>query len=162
MDCSKVLELIYYYSDNEYEAEGLMPFFTQIRIWLHVFFCENCAKKIEKYETTKEIMQEEFFPPSPGFEESIMRRVVTEEDLKDATHFAIPGGLSTRGWVITGLIVFISLTTAFFGLDFQNIVKETGTSFLLPVGITIGIVLTSYGAFFIGSHLKELTERFGL
>jgi hypothetical protein len=35
-------------------------------------------------------------------------------------------------------------------------------SYLLPVGITIGIVLTSYGALFIGSHLKELSERFGL
>jgi hypothetical protein len=30
------------------------------------------------------------------------------------------------------------------------------------VGITIGIVLTCYGALFIGSHLKELMERFGL
>ena len=35
-------------------------------------------------------------------------------------------------------------------------------SFLLPVGITIGVVLTTYGALFIGSHLKELSERFGL
>jgi hypothetical protein len=35
-------------------------------------------------------------------------------------------------------------------------------SFLLPVGITFGIVLTSYGALFIGSHLEEFSERFGL
>jgi hypothetical protein len=35
-------------------------------------------------------------------------------------------------------------------------------SFLLPVGITVGIVLTSYGALFIGGHLKELSERFRL
>jgi hypothetical protein len=161
MDCSKVLELVYY-SDNEYGSEDSIPIFTQIRIWLHVFFCESCAEKIEKYETAKNIMCEEFFPLSPGFEESIMKRVTAEEDLEDTAPFAIPGGLSTRGWVISGLIIFISLATAFFGMDFQNIVKETGTSFLLPVGITIGIVLTTYGAFFIGSHLKELTERFGL
>ena len=76
--------------------------------------------------------------------------------------FAIPGGLSTRGWVIAGLIILISLSTAFLGMDFEHIANVAGMSFMLPVGITIGIVLTSYGALFIGSHLKELTERFGL
>jgi len=30
------------------------------------------------------------------------------------------------------------------------------------MGITIGIILTTYGALFIGSHLKQLSERFGL
>jgi len=162
MDCSKVLEMVYHYSDNDHGTEDSMPLFTQIRIWLHAFFCENCAREIEKYETTRDIMRQDFFPSSPSLEESIMRKVAVEVELENAAAFAIPGGLSTRGWVIAGLIIFISLATAFFGLDFQNIVNEVGTSFLLPVSITVGIVLTVYGAFFIGSHLKELTERFGL
>jgi hypothetical protein len=33
---------------------------------------------------------------------------------------------------------------------------------MIPIGITIGIMLTGYGALFIGSHLKEFSERFGL
>ena len=89
--------------------------------------------------------------------------VAAEEEQQETEEiYAVPGGLSTRGWVIAGLIILVSLVTAFFGLDFQKLALETGMSFLLPVGITIGIVLTSYGALFIGSHLKELSERFGL
>jgi hypothetical protein len=45
-------------------------------------------------------------------------------------------------------------------MDFIKVADTQGSSFLLPVGITIGAVLTGYGALFIGSHLKELSSRF--
>jgi hypothetical protein len=106
-------------------------------------------------------MKEDFFPPSPGLEDSIMAKVAIEIEEKQPQTVSA-GGLSTRGWVIAGLIIFISLATAFFGFDFKKITGEMGISFLIPASITIGIVLTTYGAFFIGSHLKELSERFGL
>jgi hypothetical protein len=37
-----------------------------------------------------------------------------------------------------------------------------GSSFLLPIGITIGAIVSAYGALFSGSHLKELSSRFNL
>jgi hypothetical protein len=88
-----------------------------------------------------------------------MEKIALEKDIEP---YAVPGGISTRGWVIAGLVILVSLATAFFGLDFQKIAHELGMSFLLPVGITIGIILTVYCVFFIGSHIKELTERFDL
>jgi hypothetical protein len=145
--------------DLVYEYEDSMPLLIQAQVWLHTFFCPSCSQKIERLIETRTIMKEDFFPPSPGLENSIMAKIALEEE---APQTVFAGGLSTRGWVITGLIVFISLATAFFGFDFKRIVGETGTSFLIPASITIGIVLTTYGAFFIGSHLKELSERFGL
>jgi len=162
MNCSKILDMVYHYSDNELDGENSMPFLTQIQIWLHTFFCPDCAREIERFQMTRDLMRTDFFPPSPGLEELIMKKVAAEEEQTETASSVFPGGLSTRGWVITGLIIFVSLTTAFFGLDFNKIAHETGMSFLLPVGITIGIVLTTYSAFFIGSHLKELSERFGL
>jgi len=152
MNCSKIMDIFY--------NEEPVSFPGQIQIWLHAFFCEECAAKIEKYNTAKIIMKEDFFPAAPGLENTIMARLAIEEEQEDI--IATPGGISTRGWVIAGLIIMVSLVTAFFGLDFQNLATESGRSFMLPMGITIGIVLTTYGAFFIGSHLKELTERFGL
>ena len=146
-----------------YEESDSMPLFNQIRVWLHTIFCPNCAQEIERYHVSRSILQNEFFPISPGLEESIMAKIDTldeEQDIKDG--YAVPGGLSTRGWIIAGLIIFISLATASFGFDFRHLTDESGGSFLLPVGITIGIVITTYGALFIGSHLKELSERFGL
>ncbi|MDR0323656.1 MAG: peptidoglycan-binding protein [Treponema sp.] len=163
MNCSKLLDLIFEYSNSEHGSEDSMPLFSQMQIWLHTFLCQDCAEKIKRFETAKEIMHHDFFPFSPGLEDSIMAKIAAEEkETETSVPYAIPGGLSVRGWIIAGLIILISLATAFFGFDFQKIAQETGASFLLPVGITIGIVLTVYGAFFIGSHLKEFSERFGL
>jgi len=161
MNCSKILDMVYHYSDND-GTEDTIPLLSRIQICLHTFLCLNCARKIERYETTMRIMSRDFFPPSPGLEDPIMSRIASEEELSESTPYAIPGGLSIRGWIIAGLIIVVSLGTSFFGLDFQKIADVTGISFLLPFGITAGIVLTSYCAFFIGSHIKELTERFGL
>jgi hypothetical protein len=152
--------MFYEYSGGD--PDNSIPFINQIQIWLHTLICPNCAQEIERFEVSRNIMNDDFFPASPGLEDSIMA-MVAEEELPEAEGInAVPGGLSTRSWAIAGIIIFLSLATAFFGLDFQNLAHETGTSFLLPAGITIGCVLTIYGAFFIGSHLKELSERFGL
>jgi hypothetical protein len=47
-------------------------------------------------------------------------------------------------------------------MDFLTVAVREGSSYLGPLGITIGAALTCYGAVFIGSHVKELSERFGL
>jgi hypothetical protein len=154
------MDLVYEYSGSEHDPEDSMPFLSQIQVWAHTFFCADCAEEIERLEAARNVMRNGFFPSSPsGLENSIMDKIKLEEDIEP---YAVPGGISTKGWVIAGLIIFISLATAFFGLDFQKIAQETGISFLLPVGITIGIVLTVYCVFFIGSHIKELIERFDL
>ena len=162
MSCTKILDKVYEYAGSE-----PMPLLQQIQVGLHLLVCPDCAQEVERFEVTRDVLRGDFLPDSPGFEDSIMAMVAAEElnAADEADMFAetaVPGGFSTRGWVITGLIVFISLATAFFGLNFNQVALDAGMSFLLPVGITIGIVLTSYGALFIGSHLKELSERFGL
>ncbi|MCL2180822.1 MAG: peptidoglycan-binding protein [Treponema sp.] len=167
MYCGRIIDMIYQYSGSD-DGDNSMPLLNQLEVWLHTLFCEECARQASHLEKTRSVLREDFFPLSPGtenqeswssLEDSIMTRVENEQsdDL-----YASPGGISTRGWIITGLIIMVSLITAFFGFDFQNIARESGTSFMLPMGITIGIILTTYGALFIGSHLKELSERFGL
>jgi len=159
MNCSKILDMVY---DSGYERENSMPLLSQVQIWLHTLICPNCAQEIERFEVARDIMREGFFPASPSFENTIMAKIADEEETEAEEIYANPGGLSTRGWVIAGLAILVSMATAFFGFDFQRVADESGMSFLLPVGITIGCVLTIYGALFIGSHLKELSERFGL
>ena len=124
--------------------------YTKVMDWI---------EKMEHYQSAKTIMKEDFFPPSPNLEDSIMAKIEAEQE---EPAYAPVGGLSTHGWVIAGVIILISLVTSFFGLDFQQLALKSGMSFMLPIGITIGIVLTTYGALFIGSHLKDLSEKFGL
>jgi len=160
MDCEKAQEKIY---ENYGEEPQDVPLLSQMQVGLHLFFCSDCTRENERFRTCRDILSSDFFPPAPGLEDSVMALIPTEETAPEKTpQFPVPGFLSTRGWVIAGLIMFVSLATAFFGLEFNNIALAAGMSFLLPVGITIGIILTVYGALFIGSHLKELTERFGL
>jgi len=156
MNCAKIIDMIY--------KEDSVSFFNQIQIDFHAYFCSACAQEIEHYKAARNVMREDFFPFSPNLENSIIAKLhleqIDEEQLEAPNN--IPGTLSTRSWVIAGLILMTSLITVFLGMDFQNLASESGMSFMLPMGITIGIVLTTYGAFFIGSHLKELSERFGL
>ena len=158
MNCARILEKVY--ENYGEEPHGSLPLLTQIQVGLHLLICPDCAREIERFEVCRDILISDFLPPSPGLEDSVIAMMAAEKDPSEETE--VPGGFSTRSWVIAGLIMFVSLATAFFGLDFNKIARAAGMSFLIPVGITIGIALTCYGALFIGSHLKELTERFDL
>jgi len=160
VSCEKIL-------DKVYEMDT-MPLLTRIQIGLHLLVCPDCAQEVERFEVCRDILHSDFFPMSvpdtaPLLEDAIMAMTAAGEDQTTEQETAeISGGFSTRGWVIAGLVMLVSLATAFFGLDFNKVAVSAGMSFMIPVGITIGMTLTCYGALFIGSHLKELTERFGL
>ena len=155
MDCRTAMDTI-----CSSEKDSFFPVLARLRAELHLLFCPECTKELQNLRRLEEIMKTDFFPPSPDFEESVMECLFEEtgfEEKNDA-----PAGFSLRGWVFIGFFVLLSLSSSFFGITFSEIASEEGLSFLLPVGITIGIVLTCYGALFIGSHLKELSTRFGL
>jgi hypothetical protein len=129
----------------------------QAKMAAHLFFCPSCAKEARKVEIAEASMTD--FPQSPRFEDCIMAQIA-DMPLENAQE--PEADISFRSWVITGIIILVSLSTSFFGMDFERIAHNQGPSFLIPVGITIGVVLTCYGTLFIGSHLKELSRRFGL
>ena len=170
MTCRRIMDKVY-----EYAGES-MPLTLHIRVALHLLLCPDCARELERFEEARDILRTGFFPPSTDFEETVMDRLRNEAPLEaadwegewlSAEDAAAPAGIpetgvSFRRWVITGLVAFFFLHASFFGFHFSRLAASEGMSFLLPVGITIGVVLTCYGALFIGSHIKELSERFGL
>ena len=155
MNCSRILDMVYEYSDSK-----SIPLWLQFRINLHTIICPNCAQEIERFKACKD-MCDDFSSMEP--ESSVMARIAAGE--KEHQNEEAPDAhndLSIRGWIIAGVIILVSLLTAFFGTDFDKVALDAGMSFMLPVGITVGVVLTVYGAFLIGSHLSEFRERFGL
>lgn len=136
-----------------------LSFLERLQIIVHLFFCADCSQKAVRLERSREFFANEFLPPSPGLETQIMEAVSKEEEVFDESHRA---GFSLGGWVIAGLIMLFSLATIFFGMDFNRVALAAGMSFMIPIGITIGTALTVYGAFFISSHLKELSQWLGL
>ncbi|MDR1637381.1 MAG: peptidoglycan-binding protein [Treponema sp.] len=156
MNCNDLLNELY-----EYVGDGSLPLNLRLRLRLHGFFCPQCAQEIERFELSRDILRNDFLPPAPNFEESVMLRIREEEGAAPPIR-EIERGVAFSGWVVTGIVLLVSLGSAFFGADFIKTVNFEGNSFLLPVGITIGAALSCYGALFIGSHLEELTRRFGL
>jgi hypothetical protein len=154
MNCAKILDLVYEQED--------MSLFNRIRVGLHLMVCPDCAQEVERFEVCRDILHNDFMFPAPDLEDSVMSMISDGEEEAEACEAEVPGGFSIRGWIIAGIVMFVSLATVFFGLEFNKVALIAGMAFTIPIGITIGLALTSYGALFIGSHLKDLTERFGL
>ena len=163
MNFHEVMDRVYEFEGNASMPDGACSAFTQLRIQLHLLHCSRCAGEIKRLETARRLMTGSFFPPAaPELEDRIMRSISLEEPELYPDAFPEIAGVSFRIWVVTGLIILISLSTSFLGMDFSKVANHWGSSFLLPIGITIGAVVSAYGALFIGSHLKELSDRFNL
>jgi hypothetical protein len=127
---------------------------------IHLLLCSQYADQYKKIKEAEQILQTEFFAEPPEFEDAVMECI--RNDAADAYENPDNSGVSFSSWIVTGFVILISLSTVFLGMDFGNVAATSGSSFLLPVGITVGAILTGYGALFIGSHLEELSEHFGL
>jgi hypothetical protein len=160
MSCAKILDIVY-------EQQEDMSLFNRIRVGLHLLICPDCAQEVERFEVCRDMLQNDYIYPAPDLEDAVMSMISAEEavntaELAEAMNEEVTGGFSIRGWIIAGIVMLVSLATVFFGLEFNKVALIAGMAFTIPIGITIGIALTSYGALFIGSHLKDLSERFGL
>jgi hypothetical protein len=144
MNCDKAMAAIY-----EEWGTAAPPFFALLGAHLHLLRCPRCAAEAALLTRARSLMQESLPPPPAGLEDRIMRSINAEEQTEESPEVA---GFSFRSWVVTGLIVLFSLSSSFFWEGAPP----------LHIGITVGAILTAYGAIFIGSHLKELTDRFNL
>jgi hypothetical protein len=154
MNCDKAITILYERYGDDFSLR------ERLYLAFHILFCGRCALSLRRLESARELFTTGFFPPSPDFEDTVMSKIYAEAE--ENSVLETPAGLSTRGWVVVGIIALVSLTTLFFGSDFDSISSLHGSSFLLPLGIMIGLFVTVYGSLFIGSHLKELSERFRL
>jgi hypothetical protein len=159
MTCNDLLDKVY-----EFSGASSLPFLFRLRVKLHCLVCPQCAQELERFQLAQDILRDDFFPSGADFADAVMKKLYAEGPLEMGAEgvYGEEAGVSFRGWVITGLILLISLVSSFFGMDFIKIAAREGSSYLLPMGITIGAALSCYGAIFIGSHLKELSEHFGL
>jgi hypothetical protein len=172
MKCDDLLERVYEASGvagNGAAADGAtaLPLLFRLRIRLHCLFCPQCAQELERFQLVRDVLRDDFLPPGADFADAVMARLEAENPaLYDAQGpdgiYDETEGVSLRFWIVAGCFLLVSLSSSFFGIDFIKVALREGASYLLPLGITIGAVLSCYGAIFIGSHIKELSERFGL
>ncbi|MDR1957008.1 MAG: peptidoglycan-binding protein [Treponema sp.] len=143
-------------------GEGPLPLIYRLHLRIHRLYCRRCDAACKQLEAVQKLLETDFFPETPELEDRIMERIYREAGELAYSDADTVAGVSFRGWVIGGLIILVSLPASFFGMDAVPLSASSGSSLLLPLGLTIGGIVTSYGALFIGSHLKELSAWFGL
>lgn len=150
--CEGIIEKIY--SDDEE-----LTLINRLCIAFHKTHCKNCATEARVYEKAR-ISLHNFIPQ---FATQFAPRSVADNVMAMINYETAPFvSVSYASWITAGLVIMVSLSTAFFGKDFGRAVTEAGSAFLLPVSLTIGAVITAYSAMFIASHLEQLSAKFGL
>jgi hypothetical protein len=163
MDCKEMMNLII-------EADGDESFslFRHLALEFHLLICPRCSREFRHYRLGRELLSASCQDPElkssslPDFSDSIMAVILAESAEDSGPEDSMTEALSFRRWVITGCVIMISLVSVFFGLTFTELSAASGFSLMVPMSLTIGIFISAYGALFIGSHLKELSERFRL
>ena len=161
MKCEMIIKRII-----EAEGDESFPLLERLALNLHLLFCDECAESFRRYQESRDLLarmalQSALPPALPDLNASIMAKLFREEGEffdESLEEMRVP----FPRWVVTGCIIVVSLVSAFFGFDFKHLSAIIGPDFILSMGITIGLVISAYSALFIGSHLKELSERFKL
>jgi hypothetical protein len=157
LDCKRTFESFYDDFSDSGSAERM--FFFRLRRQLHIFFCPDCAREERYLNIASGLMRNDFFPSASDQSDSIMALVRGEEmpALQPEQH-RVP----FIGWVVAGFFLLASLISAYFNGHFLNLDTLKGSSYMLPVGIFIGMALIAYGGIFIGTHLDLLCKKFGI
>ncbi|MDR0552401.1 MAG: hypothetical protein LBG72_10420 [Spirochaetaceae bacterium] len=147
--------------DTEYcGAYSGIPLYMALRFWAHAFVCKKCAEKKRRVLLADRVLHSLYLPtPSANCEDTVMAAVLAEdaEAAKESDYFSL------RGWAIAGIVIVASLLSVYFNMDFCGIAASAqGESFILPLAITIGAVITIYGALLIGSHLEPICRKLGI
>ena len=153
MNCNEVLDFLYYSDDG-------IPFVKRILIALHIRYCPKCAMHLHTLQTASTLLKEDFFPPAENIADSVMALAQADEPLTGQSHEL--QSVSLRAWIITGFALLFSLSSAYLGIDYLTPIDTRTINFMLPVGITVGGVITAFCAIFIGCHIKEFSKWLGL
>ena len=122
---------------------------------LHLIRCRRCAGEAARMEDSIRMMRRDFLPPSPDFSAAVMSAIRGTPLLEAAP-------VSFRNWLLVGMTLLAASALSPLGSAFEWVKKSFGTGFLLPLNIVLGLTLAGYCAFFIGTHMKELSERLKL
>ena len=146
MDCARAMLSII-----ESKEDGHLP----LRVRLHLSHCTSCNAEYSRMQKAIAFMRSEYLPSSPDLSELIMSVIRATPILEAAP-------VSFREWTIVGIVILAAITIAPLGRAFTWVKLSFGSNFLLPLNVVLGMILSAYGALFIGTHLNEFVKRFKL
>lgn len=136
------------------DEDAPLSLVTHLQFFFHTFFCDHCRCIMKRYEDSAELMRNDFFYDTPDMSDSIMHQVLREETIaEDAEMYE---WVSFKKWIVAGCIILVSLVSAFFGFNFNEVAVSRDSSYMLSIGLVIGLIVSIYGLLFIGTQMKQL------
>jgi hypothetical protein len=120
---------------------------------LHLSRCPSCRARVEGLDAAIESWRAQEGEALPAREaEAVEGRVMAAVRLMPRPHRE----LHARNWILAGLVIVASMAFIPYDRNFLFIKELFGESYTLPLFLVLGLLLTVYGAVFIGTHMEEL------
>ncbi|MCU0822440.1 MAG: hypothetical protein MUC95_08205 [Spirochaetes bacterium] len=122
-------------------------------IRLHMVFCKKCREEIYSLQNTFSLLRESApFDMLDSLSSLVMNSIY-------ASPVYYGRNVSSTKWLSVGGLIVLSMMGITFSNSFASLKGYFGEYFEIPLNIVMGLVITVYVAFFIGSHLEE-TKKF--
>ena len=120
---------------------------------LHLATCPECRALVAEHEASLEaIRAAATLPVDATIEEAIEARIMAAVHLLPAPRRE----LHARDWAISGFVIFASLALVPIDANYGILRDLFGEGSTMSLYLVLGLVLTIYGAVFIGTHMTEL------
>ena len=122
-------------------------------IRLHLLRCADCRHEISHLQNKfEEIHNDSAFTVPYDLTGLIMNRIALLKEVHTRD-------ISDGKWVIAWITIVASIALVTYSEPFRWLERYFGSSFDIPLNIVMGIVITTYSAFFIGTHLERFKSK---
>ena len=140
MKCNNAIQLFF-----ESEDSGYIPFFVR---W-HMIFCRSCKDEIRAMQNVFKSAQIPSIIEIPkDMSGRIMNRIMD-------SNIVFERNISFSKWLFVGIVIFSSIFLISYSDSFAWLKQHFGSGLEIPLNVVLGLVITLYGASFIGTHIDE-------
>ncbi len=133
--------------------------FVSITAVIHRFFCPDCRREIEEFGRAIELLRDDPDAEAPEDLSRIVLARISEQEGEEPLSTVVdqpPGRLGR--WLIAGGVLLFSPILAAIAKPYLVARGMHGNLFIIPISIVLGLSFSVYAAFFIGSHMDEISS----
>lgn len=140
MKCEKMIE---YYLKQE--QSDYLPLIVR---W-HMLFCPGCRSEVRKIRNVvKEAGTTSLYKIPVDMSDLIMNEILMSNVQYDKD-------VSSLRWFFAGLLIFLSIFLVSYSDSLIWLKGHLGSGLEIPLNLVLGIAITVYAVFYIGTHLEQ-------
>lgn len=127
---------------------GHIPFMVQ----MHCRMCSKCMSELSDIRKAERMLQDKwFFSPEYDLSPRVLSQI-------RATSYATRKSTTWIPGLSVGVVLVASLFLVNFSDTFAWIELAMGDTFIIPVNIVLGLIISAYLAAFIASQIQRLSQ----